>query len=318
MAKKKTTKSAAKKSVTKKALAKKAAKKVVKKSAAKKAPATKATSKKSAPKKRASSAKKAPGSSAIDTKQKKTSPEERPSALIEKKATPIVFSLDDVEAIVASRKKESKETTESKKTAVKKVVVAPKKKIIVDDDKPVEKRVHAAASLADILGFNPAQKKKTTVLEEDEVPKKWKKYYKLLKQLRGHVRDEIELHTSDTLKHSSKDDSGSGTSYGNHQADAGTDEFDRDFALSLVSNEQEALHEIEEAINRIKDGSYGVCEVTGNPINKERLEAVPFARFSVEGQSEYEKNKRRRVDRNVGLFADNSDAPKITSDDDDE
>jgi len=241
----------------------------------------------------------------------------QPRSTSDKKPTPIAFSLDDVAAIVASKKNVATEESSAPEAAPKAATPAPKKKVIVDDQ-PVEKRVHAAASLADILGFNPAQKKDAT-LEEDDIPKKWKKFYKLLIDLRDHVRDEIDLHTADTLKHSSRDDSGANSSYGNHQADAGTDEFDRDFALSLVSSEQDALHEIEEAIGRIKDGTYGICEVTGQPINKERLEAVPFARFSVEGQAEYEKNKRRKVDRNVGgLFADNSDAPKITSDDDDE
>lgn len=312
MAKKKTTKTASKKSVKKTAT-----KKAVKKTTAQKTATKKTAAKKTAAKKTIKKAGKVKKGSPL--KASSTATAKRDADVdIDKKAGPIAFSLDDVEAIVASREKDKK-TVPQKVKKVAKPVVAPKKKIVVTEDEPVKKRVHAAASLADILGFNPAQKKPATSLEEDEVPKKWKKYYKLLKELRSHVRDEIDLHTADTLKHSSRDENGNGNSYGNHQADAGTDEFDRDFALSLVSNEQEALHEIEEAINRIKNGTYGTCEVTGKPINKERLEAVPFARFSIEGQSEYEKNKRRRVDRNVGgLFADNSDAPKITSDDDDE
>lgn len=240
----------------------------------------------------------------------------------DKKATPIVFSLDDVEALVKT-KKEQKKAEEEEDAEIKKVkeekasaALAPAKRTVVDD-KPAEKRVLGAASLADILGFNPAAKKKTANLEEEDIPRKWKKFYDLLIGLRKHVRDELDLHTADTLKHSNREDSGDLASYGNHQADAGTDTFDRDFALSLVSNEQDALNEIEEAIMRIKDGSYGVCEVTGEPINKERLAAVPFARFSVEGQAEYEKNKRRKHERHVaGLFADSADAPKLASDDD--
>jgi RNA polymerase-binding protein DksA len=226
----------------------------------------------------------------------------------DKKAAPIVFSMDDIEALVATRKKEKKAEPE-KAAAPKKV--APTKKTVVDD-KPVEKRVLGAASLADILGFNPAEKKKVTSLEEDSIPKKWKKYYKLLLELRQHVTDELDLHTADTLKQESGDNS--------IEDDSGTDAFDRDFALSLVSSEQDALNEVEEAILRIKDGSYGICEVTGEQIGKERLTAVPFARFSVEGQAEYEKNQRRKVDRGVGggLFADSADAPKIASDDDDD
>jgi len=224
----------------------------------------------------------------------------------DKKATPIVFSMDDIEALVATRKKEKKDEPEKASVAPK---VAPAKKTIVVDDKPVEKRVLGAASLADILGFNPAEKKKVTSLEEDSIPKKWKKYYKLLLELRQHVSDELDLHTSDTLKKEAYDNS--------IEDDSGTDVFDRDFALSLVSNEQEALNEVEEAILRIKDGTYGVCEVTGEEIGKERLTAVPFARYSVQGQAEYEKNQRRKVERNAGgLFADSADAPKIVSDED--
>ncbi|MFQ3224970.1 MAG: RNA polymerase-binding protein DksA [Lentimonas sp.] len=224
----------------------------------------------------------------------------------DKKATPIVFSMDDIEALVATRKKEQK--VEPEKAPAPKVVVPVKKTIIVDD-KPVEKRVLGAASLADILGFNPAEKKKVTSLEEDSIPKKWKKYYKLLLDLRQHVSDELDLHTSDTLKKEAGANS--------IEDDSGTDAFDRDFALSLVSNEQDALNEVEEAIRRIKDGTYGVCEVTGEQIGKERLAAVPFARYSIEGQAEFEKNQRRKVERNIGgLFADSADAPKIVSDDD--
>ena len=237
------------------------------------------------------------------------------------KATPIVFSLDDVEELMASKKSESTSAAKAKstkKTARKKT--APKAKKVVVDDQPAEQRVWGAASLADILGFNPAEKKKNTELSNEEVPKKWKKYYKLLVELRAHVRDELNLHTTDTLKHSSRDDAGDLSGYGSHQADAGTDTFDRDFALSLVSSEQEALNEIEEAILRIKDGTYGVCEVTGKAIPAARLTAVPFARFSVEGQAEYEKNLRRKVDRsgNTGLFGDAGDAPKLAANDDDE
>jgi RNA polymerase-binding transcription factor DksA len=84
-------------------------------------------------------------------------------------------------------------------------------------------------------------------------------------------------------------------------ADAGTDTFDRDFALSLVSSEQEALSEVEAAIKRIKDGSYGTCEITQKPIAKERLLAVPFTRYSAEAQKNIERN-RHRSRTQAGLF----------------
>jgi RNA polymerase-binding transcription factor DksA len=85
-------------------------------------------------------------------------------------------------------------------------------------------------------------------------------------------------------------------------ADEGTDNFDPDFALSLVSSEQEALSEIQEAIDRIFDGTYGTCEITDEPISKERLLAVPFTKHSLEGQKDLEKNRRFSVQRG-GVFS---------------
>ena len=311
-------KAVAKKPVTKakKTVAKKPATKA--KNTVAKKPATKAKAKKAVAKKPATKpvAKKAPVKKAATNQATNPIPlAKNPSVAREgeaasNKATPIAFSFDDVEALVATRKKEIKSIPDE--ASVKKKLVPVKKKAVVED-KPVKKRVLGAASLADILGFNPAEKKKVTSLEDESIPKKWKKYYKLLLNLRQHVSDELDLHTSDTLQHASRDEGDRKL-----ESDAGTDAFDRDFALSLVSSEQEALNEVEEAILRIKQGTYGVCEVTGKTISKDRLAAVPFARYSIEGQAEFEKNQRRKIERIAGgLFADSADAPKITSDDDD-
>lgn len=68
--------------------------------------------------------------------------------------------------------------------------------------------------------------------------------------------------------------------FSTHLGDAATDAFDRDLTLSLVSFEQEKLYEIEAALKRIDDGSYGICELTGQPIPQRRLQAVPWTRFS--------------------------------------
>jgi DnaK suppressor protein len=146
--------------------------------------------------------------------------------------------------------------------------------------------------------------------------KKLLPYFKQLMELREHVLNGLDFHTQDTLHRSSKDDSGDLSSYGQHLADAGTETFDRDFALSLLSSEKEALHEIEKAIERIFDGSYGICKVTGKPIAKERLKAVPFTRFSVEGQIEYERMQKRTVQRG-GVFAETVEESAAFSSDDD-
>lgn len=82
------------------------------------------------------------------------------------------------------------------------------------------------------------------------------------------------------------------SAHGLHQADAGSDAYDRDFALNLLSQEQDALFEIDEALKRIARGTYGTCEMSGKAIPKARLEARPFARFTVECQNEIEKKNR--------------------------
>jgi RNA polymerase-binding transcription factor DksA len=86
-------------------------------------------------------------------------------------------------------------------------------------------------------------------------------------------------------------------SYSLHMADSGTDNFDRDFALNLLSSDQDAIYEIDEALKRIQKGTYGICEITGRPIPKTRLEAIPWTRFTVEAQAQLEKDGALRQRR---------------------
>jgi RNA polymerase-binding transcription factor DksA len=75
---------------------------------------------------------------------------------------------------------------------------------------------------------------------------------------------------------------------GMHLADAATDHYERDWTLSVLSGEQNARYEIEQAIERIRNGTYGVCELTGKPIQAERLRAIPWTRFRTEAEREVE------------------------------
>lgn len=74
--------------------------------------------------------------------------------------------------------------------------------------------------------------------------------------------------------------------------DAGSDACARDFVLSLLSQGTDALLEIDEALARIKTGTYGTCEMSGRPIPLPRLRSVPFARFTVECQAKIEQKRR--------------------------
>jgi RNA polymerase-binding protein DksA len=67
-----------------------------------------------------------------------------------------------------------------------------------------------------------------------------------------------------------------------HMADMGTDNYEQEFTLGLVEKDRNVLREINQALAKIQDGSYGICEGTGKPISKVRLEAQPWARYSIE------------------------------------
>jgi RNA polymerase-binding transcription factor DksA len=238
--------------------------------------------------------------------------------ILERKAAPkaIAFSLDEVREIAKKNEKQvettAKSATNGKATAATKLQDAAAKL-----DKPVKPNHVKAASLSDILGFHPGKTKKpAAMVDEADVPEKFRRFYRLLLDLRNHVLVQLGEHTEETLLKSAKDDSGDLSGYGQHMADAGTDTFDRDFALSLVSNEQEALSEIEAAIKRVHAGTYGICEATQKPIAKERLLAVPFTRYSAEAKKQVERHSHRSVERG-GLFGDGTEEEggKMSSDD---
>lgn len=131
----------------------------------------------------------------------------------------------------------------------------------------------------------PAQKVKLTPFLEKQKDR--------LLQLRDSLLDSMSGVAKDTLR--ARAEGSEASAFGMHQADAGSDAYDRDFALSLLSQEQDALYEIEEALKRVDAGTYGVCEMSGEKIAQARLEALPFARYTVECQAQIEK--QRRVNR---------------------
>jgi RNA polymerase-binding transcription factor DksA len=215
-----------------------------------------------------------------------------------KLAKPIAFSLDEVREIAKTNAHKAVKAEKPGKPAVKAPTSAKPAEILKTETKPSHVK---AASLMDVLGFNPKKTLKLIKNDPEQVPEKYRRYFKLLIDLHNHLFGQLDQHSEDTLKRSTKDDTGDLSSYGQHMADAGTDTFDRDFALSMVANEQEALSEIDAAIQRIHDGTYGVCEATGKPIAKDRLIAVPFTRYSAEALKEIEKN-RYRTRTQAGLF----------------
>ncbi len=180
-------------------------------------------------------------------------------------------------------KKVSKKKTATKvvektpvKKAVKKALVkeTPVKKTV--DVKPVVKKdlpvhVHKPAAPAPAA---PAAKKLTS--------KETREFKDLLLTLRERVSGEYTTLSRDNLEANQRDPS---------LSDQGTDTFDREMELNMMGSEQEVLFEIDAALRRIEKGTYGICELTGQPISIERLQTLPYVRYTVRAQSELEKGR---------------------------
>ena len=123
-----------------------------------------------------------------------------------------------------------------------------------------------------------------------KVKREWQKFCLHLLELREQLTKQMNGLAAESAQEMA--------GYSLHMADSGTDNFDRDFALSLLSSDQDAVYEIEEALKRIERKTYGVCELTGKNIPRARLEAIPWTRFTVEAQAQLEREgalKSRRL-----------------------
>ena len=173
-------------------------------------------------------------------------------------------------------------TPKKKKVSSKKAAKKPARK--------VSAKKASASPKAALLGKNNHHERKLSPFVRKQKEK--------LLNLRDAMVDSMAGVAQDTLR--SRAEGSEASAFGMHQADAGSDAYDRDFALSLLSQEQDALYEIDQALKRIELGTYGVCEMSGKQIPRARLEAIPFARFTVECQSQLEKqNKASRVRQSV-------------------
>jgi len=204
-----------------------------------------------------------------------------------KKAQPLVFTIEDAREELERLEQQREEVleaalpvTEPKAVKKPKPAKAAKKKA----------QVVGAASIMDLLGFDPSSNGSREEDEKSKIPKKWMPYYNSLVELRQHFKDELDIHTKDTLTLDGKEDH---AGYGQEQTDSDSGQFDREVALNMLASEQDALYEVERAITRILEDRYGICEITGKPIKKSRLSAVPFTRYSLEGQQQFESGKRR-------------------------
>ena len=109
------------------------------------------------------------------------------------------------------------------------------------------------------------------------------RFKKRLEEMRDKLTASLQLSTAEVKK---PDES---TGYSQHQADQGTDDFDRKVSLELTSQEFQVLRHVERALEKIHEGTYGICDISGEEISKARLEAMPYGATTVKAQEKLER-----------------------------
>lgn len=112
-------------------------------------------------------------------------------------------------------------------------------------------------------------------------PEEREAFRKTLINLRMRLRGDVDQMTDEALN-GSNDASGNLSNLPLHMADVGTENYDQEFTLSLIENDQETLQEIQQALVRIDQGRFGQCEDCGGPIARQRLQALPYTRYCIE------------------------------------
>jgi RNA polymerase-binding protein DksA len=102
-------------------------------------------------------------------------------------------------------------------------------------------------------------------------------YKEQLLARRARLRGDVSQLADEALKRNRQEASGDLSTMPIHMADIGSDNFEQDFTLTLLESEEDTLQQIDSALNKIAEGTYGVCETCGNPIPKPRLQAIPYA-----------------------------------------
>jgi DnaK suppressor protein len=141
----------------------------------------------------------------------------------------------------------------------------------------------------------PANKQPTNKQPANkQLSKKQLDYFraKLLAE-KNRVLEEMNELQQGNLKQSITEASGENSRYSYHLGDVASLSYGREFSMGLAERQQKYLEQIDEALQRIDDGKYGICLVTGEPIAIERLEEVPVAKYSVKGKEMLERRKRQ-------------------------
>ena len=115
----------------------------------------------------------------------------------------------------------------------------------------------------------------------------------MLLHKRAEILGDVNTLQGETLHVNRQDAAGDLSTMPIHMADLGSDNYELEFTLGLIEGERAILKEIDEALDRVREGSYGLCLATGNPIGKARLRAKPWAKYCYEYTLAQEKGRVR-------------------------
>ncbi len=185
--------------------------------------------------------------------------------------------------------------SDKKTSPAKKASPSRKTAISAGDKRPAPRRKTAARPVAsrDSHRLEPEVEVVVPLAKSNLSAAELEEFREILLIRRAQIAGDIA--TLNKLQKNRQESSGDLSSVPFHPADAGSDNFEQEFTIGLMGNEQGLLREIEEALDRISKGTYGICVATNKPITKARLQAKPWAKHCIEYARAMEKGQIRRV-----------------------
>ena len=247
-------------------------------------------------------AKKTANTSKTARKTTKKTSVEKP---VKKKTTKKTRSVKKKVTAPTTTKKGTRKTGKTKKTpaAGKKTTKKTENRISLSQPslRQLSQAVSTRSSAARTLKSTSQEIHTKAALELQPLPQvsKRKRAKRLTKKQLKHFQDLLILKRAEllgdvkTMEKQRSKNSGELSHTPQHMADQGTDNYQKEFTLGLVEFERRMLGEIEEALKRIKDGTYGICQLTGQPISISRLEAKPWAKYCIEAARKLEQSGKR-------------------------
>ena len=116
------------------------------------------------------------------------------------------------------------------------------------------------------------------LLKKDEL----ESYRTVLQNIRARLRGDLDQMTDEALRRTQPESSGNLSNVPLHMADVGTENYDQEFTLSLIENEQATLEQVQDALGRVEQGTFGRCMECQEPIAKARLQALPYTKHCIQ------------------------------------